>query len=457
MLDPKVEGELLLCAQARALQSQPSSTETWQHWTALVPGARGGIKNAFNPFDRALAQAIAQAFFVKVSWAHPISFHGKDDLVRAAIEACPKLFKKARAFAYETAGSGRWSPQHGAAAENFSNEIQRIVRTGSKLNPAMDAWISKRQANPEIVAAAPAAIDRDAILKIVEEALAEQTPEIDPNAVEKMVQEILVKKKILKTEISVKINEQPPKKLEDRPHQAFKGILELVRCRINVLMVGPSGCGKTFLAEQISKALDLNFGFVSCSFGLSEGALLGRLVPTGDHGKMEYWSSDFVSCYEKGGLFLFDEIDAADPNTLVVVNAALANGRLSLPSRPAKPQAKRHENFYCMAAANTFGHGADRVYAGRAQLDGATLDRFRAGTTFMDYDHKLEEDLVDPALLERARQLRLRITANGLRRFISTRFLLDSTKLLRAEVRNVDQMIEVYFQDWKIDEKAKVL
>ena len=80
-----------------------------------------------------------------------------------------------------------------------------------------------------------------------------------------------------------------------------------------------------------------------------------------------------------GGVFLFDEIDAADANVLLVVNSALANGRMSVPSRHDQPVAKKHSEFVCIAAANTFGRGADRVYVGRNELDEATLDRFRIG------------------------------------------------------------------------------
>jgi hypothetical protein len=40
--------------------------------------------------------------------------------------------------------------------------------------------------------------------------------------------------------------------------------------------------------------------------------------------------------------------------------------------------------FVCIAAANTFGTGADRQYVGRNQLDESTLDRFRIGQIELD-------------------------------------------------------------------------
>lgn len=37
--------------------------------------------------------------------------------------------------------------------------------------------------------------------------------------------------------------------------------------------------------------------------------------------------------YEEGGVFLLDEVDAADANVLLVINQALANGHLPVPNR----------------------------------------------------------------------------------------------------------------------------
>ena len=51
----------------------------------------------------------------------------------------------------------------------------------------------------------------------------------------------------------------------------------------------------------------------------------------------------------------------------------------------------RHPNFHIIAAANTWGKGADLEYVGRTALDAATLDRF--DNIFFDYDRKLEECL----------------------------------------------------------------
>jgi hypothetical protein len=228
----------------------------------------------------------------------------------------------------------------------------------------------------------------------------------------------------------------PPPPAGEKPrkeklHKRFDRCLRLARERKNILLIGPAGCGKTVLAEQVADALSLEFAHVSCSAGTSDGTLLGRLLPTGEGGRFEYHPSEFVRLYEQGGVFLFDEIDAADANVLIVVNAALANDRLAVPSRIGRPVAVRHPDFVAVAAANTYGTGADRLYVGRNQLDEATLDRFRIGQIELDYDPAIEKRVCpDPHLRGVLQTYRKRARKAGLRRIISTRFLRDAYDML---------------------------
>src|SRR5690348_6720439 len=190
-------------------------------------------------------------------------------------------------------------------------------------------------------------------------------------------------------EITVKQANKPDVKLTGNQHEAFEEVLLIASQRIPVLLIGPAGCGKSHLAAQIAKALNLRFGSISCSAGMTEGHLTGRLLPTAENGRFEYQVSQFVDFYENGGVFLLDEIDAADSNTLLVINQATANGHIPVPNRVENPVATRHADFILIAAANTFGTGANRLYVGRNQLDESTLDRFRVGQVLMDYDERL--------------------------------------------------------------------
>jgi MoxR-like ATPase len=244
-------------------------------------------------------------------------------------------------------------------------------------------------------------------------------------------------------------------KAEGHVRTEFQEVLTAAMCGLNILLVGPAGCGKTHLAHQVAEALGREFASISCTAGMSESALMGWMLPS-EGGAFDYTPSDFVTMYENGGVFLFDEIDAADPNTLLFVNQALANGSFYLPQRKGNSKVTRHPDFVCLAAANTFGTGANMTYAGRERLDEATLDRFRAGTVMLDYDTRFEKSVVDSDVLAWGHKVRSKIAESRLSRVMSTRFLLDATKLKKAG-RTLQQIQDTYFVGWKTDEKAKVV
>jgi cobaltochelatase CobS len=278
---------------------------------------------------------------------------------------------------------------------------------------------------------------------------------VDENEVRQLVQAELAKSGAIQR-FEVKLPDQTVRAIAGKPHAKFARVLRLASARRNILLVGPAGCGKTHLAAQVAESLGLPFACISCTAGMSEGQLLGRLVPTGEGGKFEYLRSDFVKCYEEGGVFLFDEIDAADSNTLLVINAALANGHLALPNRPDKPTAVKHPDFVCIAAANTFGTGADRQYVGRNQLDESTLDRFRIGQIELDYDAEIEAVLCpDETLRSRLLSLRARVREAKVRRVVSMRFLRDAYVMLQAG-DTIEEIDEALFAGWTRDELNKV-
>lgn len=239
--------------------------------------------------------------------------------------------------------------------------------------------------------------------------------------------------------------------------KTFERVLALANARRNILLVGPAGCGKTHLGELIAKSLGLEFGSVSCTSGMSESHLLGRSVPNVTTGKNKFQSTQFLEMYENGGVFLLDELDAADPNLLLAINSAIANNYCNVPNRPEAPVAKRHKNFVLIATANTFGRGATRMYAGRNQLDEATLDRFRIGTVECSYDEAVELFLCpDDELRTHLQTIRQRIEANKLRRIMSTRFIADAYVMQQTANWTIETIVQVFTDGWTEDEKVKI-
>ena len=131
------------------------------------------------------------------------------------------------------------------------------------------------------------------------------------------------------------------------------------------------------MAKRVADALERPFFYTGAI--LQKYELLGYNDANGN-----YVSTSFYEAYKNGGLYLWDEIDASNPGALVAFNAALENGMLAAPNGEMVPM---HEDFRCIAAANTIGKGATLRHAGRQPIDGAVTERY--AFVQMDYDWSL--------------------------------------------------------------------
>lgn len=222
-------------------------------------------------------------------------------------------------------------------------------------------------------------------------------------------------------ELVVKVDNAKPNDLGTQ-HFQLPTLIQILATKLNVYLVGPAGAGKTHAAIQCAKALDVPFHFTGAV--ASEFKLTGFMDAQG-----RIVSTEFRKAYENGGLFLFDEIDASYPQAVLAFNAALANDYMDFPDK----RVQRHENFYCIAAANTYGQGADRQYVGRNQLDAASLDRF----VFIDwkYDENLERQLAgNEKWSSYVQKVRKFIEENKIRHVVSPRASIFGAKLLSSGV-----------------------
>jgi cobaltochelatase CobS len=288
-------------------------------------------------------------------------------------------------------------------------------------------------------------------------------PAVDADTVRQIASDVVDEKLsqvTLPRPLEVHLPDGTVNRIEGPAHRQLRELLELVEeGHHNLMMVGPAGSGKTTLAKNLAAALGLEYGFISLSAGVSETHLLGRTLPESD-GAWRFKPGRFVQIYEAGGVYLLDEIDAADANVMVAINAALANGQLVTTDGVIH---YRHAHCFIIAAGNTWGRGGDHQYVGRNQLDAATLDRFVLCTLHIDYDRELEQALVKAslpaetgsALIQWVENLRTSIARNRLRRIASTRLIVNAIAAL-AKGRSLETVQVRYFQDWSADEKAKV-
>ncbi len=249
--------------------------------------------------------------------------------------------------------------------------------------------------------------------------------------------------------------------VEGTPHKMFARILTMLARKRNVMMVGPAGTGKGYLATMIAQALGMEdrYAYLSCSEGMSEGMLTGRCIPLAN--KVLYMGTEIVDKWEHGGLIFIDEVDASNPNVLLVLNEALSSGRMALPNRHENPYAIRHKDTHVLCAANTWGLGANLQYVGRNRLDAAFLDRFSYFE--VDYDHNVERSIAEAYLDAKAARkvlkewwrIRNKLQDLGMQRVWSTRGLEFACMDLAAG-DPWDQVLAEKTISWTPDEKSRV-
>lgn len=256
-------------------------------------------------------------------------------------------------------------------------------------------------------------------------------------------------------DVTVSVNGAPAVTIAGAAHKALPRVLSLATAGFNVLLVGPAGSGKTLLGEQVAHCLARRFGTLSCSPGLPESTMIGRMVPNLTTGTENYRGTPFVDLYENGGVFLLDEVDNSDASTLLILNSALANGHLTLPDGR---RVVRHADFVLIASANTYGHGQSRQYVGRQQLDAAFLDRFVGSTLSLDYDTELERALCpERALLDAVHSMRDKMRQlQTVRRIISTRGLLAARKLVLQLGDSVPDALRAITEGWTPEDRRAV-
>jgi cobaltochelatase CobS len=214
----------------------------------------------------------------------------------------------------------------------------------------------------------------------------------------------------------------------------------------NVWIAGPAGSGKTFACHQAAEALGVAWGFHGAMTMAHE--LIGFVDAGGT-----YHETVFVRLYRNGGLCLLDECDAGSSEALLALNAALANGEISLPNGEI---IKRHPDFYCIAAANTYGHGGTAEYVGRAKIDAAFLDRFAVRIDW-PYDDTLEAAICGNAKWAKRVQSARKAAADlGIKALITPRASEAGAALLAAGMPEDEVAALTYLAGMSDEQKSAI-
>jgi len=205
-------------------------------------------------------------------------------------------------------------------------------------------------------------------------------------------------------------------------HNKYSYVKTVIESSIPVLLSGPAGSGKSTMAMQIAKDLHLTFHSISCTKQMSVNALLGFISING-----LYIPTQLRNAFENGGMFLLDEIDAADPNILLCLNT-VENGFISFPDCIVK----KHPSFRLVATANP--SDAHSTYTGRSKLDFSTLDRYF--NIALDRDPELELLLTSPKTVVHADIARSVLKSHGVTSTVTMRDAIRLHQLSQLNISN---------------------
>ena len=236
-------------------------------------------------------------------------------------------------------------------------------------------------------------------------------------------------------------------KIEGLKHASFDKVMKVLNLGIPAYLYGPAGSGKNVMCEQIAKAFGLEFYYsnsVTQEYKITgHSDINGNLVET-----------PFYKAFTEGGLFMLDEVDSSDPNALIVINAALANGYFDFPVVGKKMM---HKNFRCIAAGNTKGTGATLQYSSRFIIDEATRDRFCF--FFIDYDEKVEQGIIkqydaDDEILPFVYDIRKSAKKNQISVIAGYRLIKNLAKLTKAGLSVKDAISACFTEKFNEDDMS---
>jgi len=235
-----------------------------------------------------------------------------------------------------------------------------------------------------------------------------------------------------------------------KTHERTTEVLMYLQLFKQSMIVGPTGSGKSTLAGQVADIMELRYATFSCNEEASKTELIGFNDLAG------YNYPTFLDFYENGGVMLIDEYDAMSPGMAIVLNAAFdRSGMLSVPTRKGNTTAKKHDDFYCILAGNTWGN-ASMDYSGRDIQDTAFLDRFKMCRVHIGYDYELEKSLTDAAWMDMMTAVRKQIQVMGMNEVISTRTVVDCYTLFHNGL-NTYKIMKTLTAHWETKEQEVFL
>lgn len=153
-----------------------------------------------------------------------------------------------------------------------------------------------------------------------------------------------------------------------------------IRMNLNLMLTGPTGCGKTTVVSSLAAQLNQPFIRFNMNGETRVSHLVGMNKPASEDGvlTLKFSEGALVEAMQHGYWVLFDEIDAAQPSVLMVLQPVLEEDNRTLFVPETGEAVKAHPEFRLFATGNTIGFRSQHRarHAGTNTMNDAFLDRF---------------------------------------------------------------------------------
>lgn len=163
---------------------------------------------------------------------------------------------------------------------------------------------------------------------------------------------------------------------------------------LNVLLTGPTGVGKTSLPLQLAAHLGRPCVRFNLNGETRVSGLVGMQRPAAVEGvlSLQFSYGALSRAMRQGYWIVLDEIDAAPPSVLMVLQPVLEEGNSALHIPETDETISKHPETAIFATGNTLGYRASKraAHAGTNSMNVAFLDRFGV-VVACDYPTRLAE------------------------------------------------------------------